>query len=398
MDNSLDGMKYDEYVEYVKVQYYAKTGAKPDEDDEIDRRWKKLLNQIRSGQELELTNTQINIYAVEHSELDYAEREMIKSSLFEDIDDETIDKIANSSSAADMKKIKTDYYKALNVVKSVQGSINSIKNAVGDCEGKFEIFESYMKNFTEQIAGKDEEIKRLNDKITDLENKLAAKNDELSDIKIEYATRMAEIKNNGKEQSITINKVVDVTPVPESDQEPDKNEKKGFGFFRNKNKKQLKVVEDVNEEDSDKDSISEPKKYSKQIEKVEIKDLNEYILNADLDSEQLRYITKAIREGLPDKYIVSMIENHQSGEQMHASIALYNTRKELAEKKIQEQQEALKALEARDKKAEPVEDKTSENTSLVDRRSSGGSSDDFEEEFEEDGGYVIEEMDKEDFE
>lgn len=328
MLENVGNMTTSAYYNAKKKQFYEKAGCNPGDETAIDEEWYLLSNQIRAGKMLKLSNEQVEYYA--DDSYSFEKREFIKSCLYENIDDEVIDKIVSSDDIHLMQKFKIEYYKSEHIMKNLEGTVNTIKSAVGDCEERFETFEKYLNAFDRQLKSKEDELA-----VVQADNRLL--NEECKKAQSEVSRLTLLIAENEAKQNRTfvVNRIYQVgddegVPLEDSITEEDIRRKKVFGFTFPKIK--LKKVTDTEESDlttNNDVSVCKKVKYAAKPVSIGNVDLDTYIINAGLSTEQLMAISNAVENGIDDKFIVSFIENNLSAEQIKSNISILIARRNI---------------------------------------------------------------------
>jgi len=329
-----------EYIEVKKTEYYKSAGY--DEDyvgdiaDDVKSEWLARLSQIRSGQLLGLNNNQIDLYCNLEG---YDKREFIKSCIYEELSDDVIRQISECNELSDMKKVKRDFYKSEQLANTINNRINTLHGVLDDCEQKFGVFEKYLEQFSEQVKIKDNEIRELktvNEKLKE----------EITELKVKLVETEAQISIS----TATPREIV-VTRVIKDDTDNDNQDKLASvsaDTKRNNNNikssikhlfgLKVKKVDDAEEEQEMNilPEKAEPSRYKKVEAAVEINDIESYILNKQLSSEQMLEISKAFTMDISDEQIIMMIENNLSPSQIKNSVNMIIAKKNAEKRRIEQ--------------------------------------------------------------
>jgi len=275
-----------EYIDAKKIKYYESLGISVDfieecDDEETRNEWLARLNQIRSGLMMGFLHSDIDLYA----DLDtYIAREFVKNCILEQIPHEIIKNVSSYENIEDMKKAKSEYYKSDYIVNNINSKMNTIRGVVDDCEQKFEVFEKYLDTFSEQIEKKDTEIKELRQKNHQLQEKLNIALENISTLKLKKA------EDEQTERKIVVTKVIENPKITTEPELPEETKKKSI--FSHIKKTPEKKTKD-----------KEPKYIKSSVTKT-ITDIDSYIINAQLSSEQLLEISKAFTLDITDEQIL----------------------------------------------------------------------------------------------
>lgn len=313
------------YYNYKKQQFYEAANCEPDTEAAIDEEWYALSNQIRAGKMLHLGNEQIELYA--DARYDFEKREFIKSCLYEQIAYDMLEKIIEAETPETMRKLKIEYYKSEHILKNLEGTVNTIKSAVGDCETHFDMFERYLETFESQLRLKDEEISALKSEYLKLNEMYTAVQREKEQLNV----ALTNAQNAGKNRTFVINRIYKDADTMEDEAESERGgtnnrhrtagSRKLFGITLPSLKKVSDQLDDEITDTPETDVSKTKEKYSKKEVRIEnISDFDAYIINSRLNSEQLTEISTAIDKGIDEKYIVSMIENNLSAAQMKSNV------------------------------------------------------------------------------
>ncbi len=321
--DELNELTNQEYLEYKKEEYYKKYPISEDveleEQDEINSKFKELSSQIKSGMMLNLPNSDIELYAV--SEYSYEKREIIKSCLFEDIEEDIIEKMTKTSDIKELLFLKSAAYRNKNIKEyfndKLVPELSTVKGVISDCENKFVAFDKFLASANSQIEKKDSDIKELNNKLLEMSQELRDKDR----IIISYENS---IDNNSFSEPKTFD--IDVVIEEEDPLEVVEVKEKSslIGKLFNKNVKKLPDEED------DEDKKEKVKKYTKKTIHKTIDNFDTYLLSANLSAKQLNAITNCIRNyNVSDENIVYMVENKLSDIQIENYGRLLNERKNM---------------------------------------------------------------------
>lgn len=296
-------LKKNEYCNIVNVE-----SIEACEDDDIKQEWFARLNQIRSGQLLGLTSSEIDKYITLEG---YARREFVKSCLQEGISEDVIAKMVECVHISEMLKLKKEYYKSDYIINNIDNKMNTIRGAVDDCEQKFVVFEKYLDSFSNQVEAKDKEIEELKSEIKSLREKLNKAMVDMANVQVKAIENAV---TQPTQRNIVITRVFE---NPEAGEEADKKNKKG-------------ILNVLSRSTATKDA---PQYIKKSVEK-KITDIESYIIGAKLSSEQLLEISKAISMDVSDEQIVMMIENEMSPMQIRNCVNIIIAKKNAEKRKM----------------------------------------------------------------
>lgn len=399
-----------EYDLLKKQEYMSELGIEAIDDntpEDVRLEWFARLNQIKSGHILKLTHQQIDMYCALEG---YEKREFVKSCIYEGVSEEILSKIVQCDNIEAMKKLKSEHYGSDYIIQGINNKVNSLYGALDDCEQKFGVFEKYLEQFSDQVKHKEDEISSLKAEISEYRNKIEKLQEENNGLKVLNAEVKAEYERNvmnSKPREIVVTRVIKEEsnqPVENNDIKSDtinnknkerKNLLSGVKQLLGKNNKPVTNTEANTEMinaatvGAEIDKTITEKKYKKEEERVIVRDVESYILTAQLSSEQLLEISKCITMDIEDEQIIAMIENNLSPSQIKNSaniiIAKRNANQRKMDKMKNDMSKAAGMAEA------PVKIKKNEETtkSLADSFVDDDD-DDIEEFAEEDDMEVME--------
>lgn len=297
-----------EYIEIKKQEYSEMAGIDnidENENEEIKKEWFARLNQIRSGQLMGLSAADIDKYIALEG---YARREFIKSSIFEGISEDILEKMVASNDVEEMLRLKKEYYKSDYIIKNIDNKMVTIRGAVDDCEQKFVVFEKYLDNFASQIENKDKEIKELKSTVSQLQDKLLKSSEEMANIKIQSAGVSLPVQRN-----IVVSKVIENPNKAANEEKTDTKKRGKISSIFSKHTKEPQYIKET-------------------VEKT-ITDIESYIIGAKLTGEQLLEISKAITMDVEDEQIIMMIENGMSPNQIRNCVNIIIAKRNAEKKK-----------------------------------------------------------------
>ena len=347
-----------EYDLLKKQEYMSELGIEAIDDntpEDVRLEWFARLNQIKSGHILKLTHQQIDMYCALEG---YDKREFVKSCIYEGVSEEILSKIVQCDNIETMKKLKSEHYRSDYIIQGINNKVNSLYGALDDCEQKFGVFEKYLEQFSDQVKHKEDEISSLKAEISEYRNKIEKLQEENNGLKVLNAEVKAEYERNvmnSKPREIVVTRVI----KEESSQPVENNDIKSDGSdtINNKNKDRKNLLSGVKQllgknnkpvtnteanteminaatvgAETDK-TITEIK-YKKEEERVIVRDVESYILTAQLSSEQLLEISKCITMDIEDEQIIAMIENNLSPSQIKNSANIIIAKRNANQRKM----------------------------------------------------------------
>lgn len=347
-----------EYDLLKKQEYMSELGIEAIDDntpEDVRLEWFARLNQIKSGHILKLTHQQIDMYCALEG---YDKREFVKSCIYEGVSEEILSKIVQCDNIEAMKKLKSEHYRSDYIIQGINNKVNSLYGALDDCEQKFGVFEKYLEQFSDQVKHKEDEISSLKAEISEYRKKIEKLQEENNGLKVLNAEVKAEYERNvmnSKPREIVVTRVI----KEESSQPVENNDIKSDGSdtINNKNKDRKNLLSGVKQllgknnkpvtnteanteminaatvgAETDK-TITEIK-YKKEEERVIVRDVESYILTAQLSSEQLLEISKCITMDIEDEQIIAMIENNLSPSQIKNSANIIIAKRNANQRKM----------------------------------------------------------------
>lgn len=347
-----------EYDLLKKQEYMSELGIEAIDDntpEDVRLEWFARLNQIKSGHILKLTHQQIDMYCALEG---YEKREFVKSCIYEGVSEEILSKIVQCDNIEAMKKLKSEHYRSDYIIQGINNKVNSLYGVLDDCEQKFGVFEKYLEQFSDQVKHKEDEISSLKAEISEYRKKIEKLQEENNGLKVLNAEVKAEYERNvmnSKPREIVVTRVI----KEESSQPVQNNDIKSDGSdtINNKNKDRKNLLSGVKQllgknnkpvtnteanteminaatvgAETDK-TITEIK-YKKEEERVIVRDVESYILTAQLSSEQLLEISKCITMDIEDEQIIAMIENNLSPSQIKNSANIIIAKRNANQRKM----------------------------------------------------------------
>lgn len=408
-----DSLKKQEYLSVLDIE--AMDDNIP---EDVKQEWLARLNQIKSGHLLKLTHQQIDMYCALQG---YDKREFVKSCVYEGVSDDILANIIQCDDIEAMKKLKREHYKSDYIMQGINNKVNSLYGALDDCEQKFGVFEEYLKQFAEQVKNKDAEIGSLKTELGEYRKKIEKLQEENNGLKLRNSEIKAQYEQNAVSnipKEIVVTRIIkeetakpamnNVSLVNISEDKPKKKKTllSGVKQLLNKN---IKLVEDTDKETETSDepthniddgndalvgsktqvAVPTTKKYKREQDVVTVGDIESYILNANLTSEQLHEISKCITMDIEDEQIIMMIENNLSPSQIKNSANIIMAKRNANQRKIDQMKsdmsKAAGMIEAPAKMDKPADKPKSLADSFVD-----DDDDDMEEFAEEDEMEVME--------
>lgn len=344
-----------EYDLLKKQEYMSELGIEAIDDntpEDVRLEWFARLNQIKSGHILKLTHQQIDMYCALEG---YEKREFVKSCIYEGVSEEILSKIVQCDNIEAMKKLKSEHYGSDYIIQGINNKVNSLYGALDDCEQKFGVFEKYLEQFSDQVKHKEDEISSLKAEISEYRNKIEKLQEENNGLKVLNAEVKAEYERNvmnSKPREIVVTRVIKEEsnqPVENNDIKSDtinnknkerKNLLSGVKQLLGKNNKPVTNTEANTEMinaatvGAETDKTITEKKYKKEEERVIVRDVESYILTAQLSSEQLLEISKCITMDIEDEQIIAMIENNLSPSQIKNSANIIIAKRNANQRKM----------------------------------------------------------------
>lgn len=403
-----------EYDLLKKQEYMSELGIEAIDDntsEDVRLEWFARLNQIKSGHILKLTHQQIDMYCALEG---YDKREFVKSCIYEGVSEEILSKIVQCDNVEAMKKLKSEHYRSDYIIQGINNKVNSLYGALDDCEQKFGVFEKYLEQFSDQVKHKEDEISSLKAEISEYRNKIEKLQEENNGLKVLNAEVKAEYERNvmnSKPREIVVTRVIkdeSSQPVENNDIKSDgsdtinsknkdrKNLLSGVKQLLGKNNKPATNSETNNEminaatvgAGTDK-TITEIK-YKKEEERVIVRDVESYILTAQLSSEQLLEISKCITMDIEDEQIIAMIENNLSPSQIKNSANIIIAKRNANQRKMDKMKNDMSKAAGMAEAPVKINKKEETTKSLADSFVDDDDDDDIEEFAEEDDMEIME--------
>ena len=312
-DCNFNEMTLRDYIE-VKHKQYLDSGL--DENN-----WNMLRSQINSGVALGIQLERIDIYA--QTTLDYAQREVLKYALYDEIEEGYIRELAESHASAEVLRAKI-YDKKVNIKLSEE-----LSTPLQILSDSISTYKQDIDSYKEQA---DKELKMYKDKLESAEI-------ETSNLKAQLD---AERKSNEEQMQIIHEREQRELERKKFEERVEKAAQQKFARMQleeaaNRERKEYerRILEDEIRKEGrkkgslwrrkGKKSVDKPRKSIplSYVEKLPAGfDLSAYIMSAGLSSDQLNVISLAVRSRVDDSIIKSMIDQQLGAAQMKQLLAV----------------------------------------------------------------------------
>lgn len=273
-----------QYIEYKRGEYEAVLQAENIQDEELlEYGLQGLVGQIYSGRYMGLSTEQIEVYSDLAKRYSFEKREIIKQCLYEGASVDLVDRLCDCKNKDEMLAARREYYRTDSVIEHIGNKVDALKTDVGR-------YEKLLAEYSASIAGLKEQLLIKEQIIFSLRESLDAERRKRNKRDIEYEV------------------------ISRKEAEPE--EERRFFFKRGKRKREIAKEQ-----------------YVKRTEKIkDYSSLEEYAIEKQIPAEVAYAVTFAIRNGIDDSLIISMIENELPAKKITGVVEIIIAKREQSKK------------------------------------------------------------------